>query len=95
MLITSARMACTFFVGLITGDYDQTLCSPPDEEPTSETEENEWENKANSRTTSVQFTGDIKTEPNTNVSFVNFINTKLSLKEKCLQNCNKLNPSHN
>lgn len=69
MLITSARMACTFFVGLITGDYDQTLCSPPDEEPTSETEENEWENKANSRTTSVQFTGDIKTEPNTNVSY--------------------------
>lgn len=54
-------------VGLITGDYDQSLCSPPDEEPTSETEDNEWENKANSRTTSVQFTGDIKTEPNTNV----------------------------
>ncbi|XP_025417497.1 protein lap4 isoform X4 [Sipha flava] len=41
-----------------------------DEEPTSETEDNEWENKANSRTTSVQFTGDIKTEPNTNTSFV-------------------------
>ncbi|XP_022161283.1 protein scribble homolog isoform X4 [Myzus persicae] len=56
--------------GLITGDYDQTLCSPPDEEPTSEADENEWENKANSRTTSVQFTGDIKTEPNTNTSFV-------------------------
>lgn len=63
------RMACTFFVGLITGDYDQSLCSPPDEEPVSETEENEWENKANSRTTSVQFSGDIKTEPNTNVSY--------------------------
>ncbi|KAL4149195.1 hypothetical protein QTP88_003189 [Uroleucon formosanum] len=56
--------------GLITGDYDQTLCSPPDEEPTSEADENEWENKANSRTTSVQFTGDFKTEPNTNTSFV-------------------------
>ncbi|XP_050430488.1 protein scribble homolog isoform X6 [Adelges cooleyi] len=56
--------------GLITGDYDQSLCSPPDDEPPSENEENEWENKANSRTTSVQFTGDIKTEPNTNTSFV-------------------------
>ncbi|KAL4149193.1 hypothetical protein QTP88_003189 [Uroleucon formosanum] len=41
-----------------------------DEEPTSEADENEWENKANSRTTSVQFTGDFKTEPNTNTSFV-------------------------
>ncbi|XP_050533577.1 protein lap4-like isoform X2 [Daktulosphaira vitifoliae] len=40
------------------------------DDETSENEDNEWENKANSRTTSVQFTGDIKTEPSTNTSFV-------------------------